>query len=615
MDGRCFPILHSTDLIRWTEHGSAMDALANDHVEYWAPEVTFWNGTFYLYYSSGDGVSMQLRVAESKQPSGPFTDSGRSLSPPGFAIDPHVFKDEDGRRWMFYATDFLEHTHIGTGTVCDRLLDPYSLAGSPLPVTRGRFDWHVFDPERMEKGGVRWYTIEGPCVLKHKGLYYEMFSAGNWKNMTYGVGYAYSDNIERNQEWTQVCDGNSIFPVMQTVPDLAIGPGHNSVVRGPDNSQLYCIYHRWDASQVARLMAVDRLEFVGKQLVIYGPSTTPEHRPTPPRVRWDSILIPHHFTETETGDQTGWSETRIPVSVGSGILLEVWVRSVQGLGTYGICIYDDSSSRLEVRINPSGHFEIFQDVGTTYPDLKHTREALPPEFRADVHHLIHIEISGRLLRAVIDGGRELKCVLPGAPIHAALFTNEASAKFEGLSYTCGWTDNFCDDGVSLGDLGWVGGLSAWSIGKMNLRRLPGTRDGVLYKPLPSSSYELVANVWLPEFASKTTYRFWPLATDTEDGPQIEIAEGASGYHVSVRGMNPENDSERMELLRDLTADHWEQFRFRVDENIFSVGCRSQMIYRGSVTKCATRIGFDASGDALVDMIRVVGLEGYPGESL
>jgi len=615
MDGRCFPILHSTDLIRWAEHGSAMDALANDHVEYWAPEVSFWNGTFYLYYSSGDGVSMQLRVAESRQPSGPFTDSGHSLSPPGFAIDPHVFNDEDGRRWMFYATDFLDHTHIGTGTVCDRLVDPYSLAGSPLPVARGSFDWHVFDPERMEKGGVRWYTIEGPCVLKHKGLYYEMFSAGNWKNRTYGVGYAYSDNIERSQEWTQVCDGDSIFPVMRTVPDLAIGPGHNSVVRGPDNSQLYCVYHRWDASQVARLMAVDRLEFVGKQLVIYGPSTTPQHRPTPPRIRWDSILIPTHIAEADTGPRSEWSEARIPASVGSGIILEVWVRAEQGSGTYGICIYDDTSSRLQIQVHPAGLFEIVQDAGHTFPDLKQTGQTLPPEFRADVHHLIHVEISGRLLRAVLDGGRELKCVLRGAPVHAALFTNGASAKFEGLSYTCGWTDTFCDDDVSLGDLGWLGGLSGWSIDMMNLRKLPNTRAGVLYKPLPSSSYELVVNVWLPEFSSKTTYRFLPLATDTEDGPQIEIAQGVNAYGVSVHGIDSEDDSERMELLHGLSTNRCEQLRFRVEENIFSVECRSQMIYSGSVTKCATRIGFDATGDARVDMIRVVGLEGHPGESV
>ena len=125
----------------------------------------------------------------------------------------------------------------------------------------------------------------------------------------------------------------------------------------------------------------------------------------------------------------------------------------------------------------------------------------------------------------------------------------------------------------------------------------------------------MVNVWLPEFSSKTTYRFLPLATDTEDGPQIEIAQGVNAYGVSVHGIDSEDDSERMELLHGLSTNRCEQLRFRVEENIFSVECRSQMIYSGSVTKCATRIGFDATGDARVDMIRVVGLEGHPGESV
>jgi len=320
-----------------------MDPLTDDHTEYWAPEVSFWNGHFYLYYSSGDGESrMQIRVAVAEKPCGPFIDSGRVLSPPGFAIDPHVFNDNDGRRWMFYATDFLNHTHIGTGTVCDRVIDPYSLAGSPLPVTRGRFDWHVFDPKRMEKGGVRWYTIEGPCVLKHKGLYYEMFSAGNWKNTTYGVGYAYSDKIDRNEEWTQVCDGDLIFPVMRTIPEQAIGPGHNSVVRGPDNSQKYCIYHRWDPSGTRREMSVDRLEFVGKELVVYGPSTSPERRPNQ-------------------------AQTRIPNRIGPGMILEAWVSAgetgEERTGTYGVSIDEE-----KIQINSAaGRFELAPGTGPALP--------------------------------------------------------------------------------------------------------------------------------------------------------------------------------------------------------------------------------------------------------
>jgi hypothetical protein len=45
------------------------------------------------------------------------------------------------------------------------MLDPLTLAGEPRPVTRARFDWQVYDPQRREKGGVRWHTVEGPAVL------------------------------------------------------------------------------------------------------------------------------------------------------------------------------------------------------------------------------------------------------------------------------------------------------------------------------------------------------------------------------------------------------------------------------------------------------------------
>src|SRR5690606_37516530 len=112
-----------------------------------------------------------------------------------------------------------------------RLRDPLTPAGAPRPVTRARYDWQVYDPQRKEKGGVRWHTVEGPFVLKRKGRYYQMFSAGNWQHPTYGVSFATSDRIERPDEWEQHADGEKILPIIRTVPGRIIGPGHNSVVR------------------------------------------------------------------------------------------------------------------------------------------------------------------------------------------------------------------------------------------------------------------------------------------------------------------------------------------------------------------------------------------------
>jgi GH43 family beta-xylosidase len=284
-DDRVFGVIHSRDLVHWEDRAGALEPLPGNHPCYWAPEVAYLDGRFHLYYSVGNEERMEIRVAVADHPGGPFVDSGRRLTREPFAIDAHVF-EEDGRRWLFYATDFLTGSHVGTGTVRDRLLDPFTLAGDPRPVTLPRYDWHVYHPNRPEKGGVRWHTVEGPFVLEHRGLLYEMFSGGNWQNPTYGVSYATARSVEKPGEWEQTADGAQVLPILRS-GDEVVGPGHNSVVRGPDNRQLYCVYHRWseDASaRMARTMAIDPLDWAGERMLILGPTTTPQPAPNPPTI-------------------------------------------------------------------------------------------------------------------------------------------------------------------------------------------------------------------------------------------------------------------------------------------------------------------------------------------
>src|SRR5438045_7476544 len=102
-DGRCFGVLHSRDLIHWRELGGALAPLDQESTCYWAPEVCYENGLFLMYYSVGNEERMQIRVARADHPAGPFTDCGVRLTTEEFAIDPHVFADDDGTRWLFYA--------------------------------------------------------------------------------------------------------------------------------------------------------------------------------------------------------------------------------------------------------------------------------------------------------------------------------------------------------------------------------------------------------------------------------------------------------------------------------------------------------------------------------
>ena len=78
-DGRIFTTLRSRNLVEWETLGGALvPPSPNRRFQYWAPEVIFNKGTFYLYYSMGgvETEKFELRVATSRQPEGPYVDTG-----------------------------------------------------------------------------------------------------------------------------------------------------------------------------------------------------------------------------------------------------------------------------------------------------------------------------------------------------------------------------------------------------------------------------------------------------------------------------------------------------------------------------------------------------------
>ena len=113
-DGRVFTVLQSTDLVDWQERGGALTPPTPDAAyQYWAPEVAYENGMFFLYYAMGgkEEEKFALRVATSRTPDGPYTDNGTPLldcERNRFTIDAHPFKDVDGQWYMFYARNFLD---------------------------------------------------------------------------------------------------------------------------------------------------------------------------------------------------------------------------------------------------------------------------------------------------------------------------------------------------------------------------------------------------------------------------------------------------------------------------------------------------------------------------
>ncbi len=192
-----------------------------------------------------------------------------------FAIDPHPFRDTDGQWYLYYAVDRLEGERVGTTVVVDRLATMTRLAGQAQVAVPATGDWQLFLAQRTMYGQVYdWHTVEGPFVREREGRYYCLYSGGNWEQLTYGVSYAVADHPLGPFKEPDVEQP----ALLRTVPGRVIGPGHNSVVEGPDGED-YLVYHAWDPELTARRMCIDRLTWGPEGPSTAGPTWTPQPVP------------------------------------------------------------------------------------------------------------------------------------------------------------------------------------------------------------------------------------------------------------------------------------------------------------------------------------------------
>lgn len=280
-DGRWCPVLRSRDLATWEYVGGAIQPLDDPpRTAYWAPEVAERDGTFYLYYSAADASADQdqrLRVAIADRPEGPFVDAGVQVLPDeGFTIDAHPFRDpSDGRWYLYFARDFFDG-RVGTGTAVAPLRDDMlGVTEPPRVVLRANADWQIFERNRhhYDKTWDAWHTVEGPFVVRHDGRYYCFYSGGAWRSAGYGVGFGVADHPLGPFEHPA---GESGPAVLQGVSGKVIGPGHNSVILGPDGATPYIVYHAWDPAHTARRMCIDPLAWTPHGPRCDGPTTTPQ---------------------------------------------------------------------------------------------------------------------------------------------------------------------------------------------------------------------------------------------------------------------------------------------------------------------------------------------------
>ncbi|MDT7543451.1 MAG: hypothetical protein QOE33_3355 [Acidobacteriota bacterium] len=640
-DGRCFGVMRSRDLIVWEELAGALAPLPGHHTCYWAPEVSYRDGKFLMYYSVGNETLMHVRIAVAERPEGPFVDSGHRLTHEEFAIDPHVFVDADGARYLFYATDFLTHTHVGTGTVVDRMIDDFTLEGRARPVTRARHDWQVYDPNRKEKGGLRWHTVEGPFVLKRKDRYYEMFSGGNWQNVSYGVSYAVSDRVLSDEEWEQHADGVKSLPILRTIPEKVVGPGHNSAVHGPDNQQLFCVYHRW--SEQGRVLAIDRMEFVGDSLAVMGPTTTPQPAPImpwfadyfgEPRAEglgdgWRCATGRWSVRDGEARQESddGAAEARCAASARS-FIAELNLRPlVDGshVGAFGVCVSEENRPQVRLMIESAARRVVVEKWERGKWSVAKA-QTLPEVFNLNVSHLLRVEADESFLRFALDDGIAFEWQEAAtrtsddvAALRPSLCTENCRAAFAGFALTRGFTDEFVER-VASRARGWTftnaKQLNEIVGGRFDEKLLHLSSGEMISRAcdvLAGDSYELVLNVKLFGEGSSgggREYVLSPGATTIANETlrfALERDDGEGGVWSLRYG--DANDSRSFALPDHFAPGEFQQFRFRREGDRLIVQAGAQVLGEVVVARAAGPISL-AAGESPValDMVRLTAIK-------
>ena len=225
----CIPISHSKDLIHWEIIGHAItnpEWSGLGHLEggrgYWAPDISYYDGRFYITatYRQNDAVEdvdalawnatpyRRQIVVSSECPEGPYSE-------PSFidedGIDPSIFTDDDGRRYMLLnrGARIFEISPDGKRQLSEAKLLYY---------------------------GHNKRAPEGSHLMKKDGWYYLFQAEG-------GTGMGHRISVARSKDLFGTYEPCPFNPIMrQNDPKQAIQRcGHGKPVKTP-NGEWYMVY-------------------------------------------------------------------------------------------------------------------------------------------------------------------------------------------------------------------------------------------------------------------------------------------------------------------------------------------------------------------------------------
>ncbi len=239
-----FKVWKSKDLKHWDD-GKVCYQLGEKSFGYcdcWAPEVTEYNGKYYMFYSARwkETKTLRLGVAVSTSPEEPFEEAfdNRPLFDFGYtAIDGSVFIDDDGQKYLYYSRDCNDNiengehqSHLYVIRLSDDLL---SVVGEPVCITKPEKEYEIIP--HINDEGVIYKWNEGPFMVKVNGEYHLMYSGNFFTTKYYCICGAKSKSPMGPFEKYDA-------PIATHIEGKVSDPGHNSMFKD-EKGQMYCAYH------------------------------------------------------------------------------------------------------------------------------------------------------------------------------------------------------------------------------------------------------------------------------------------------------------------------------------------------------------------------------------
>jgi arabinan endo-1,5-alpha-L-arabinosidase len=250
--GRGITVQTSKDMVTWQLQGRAFaqpipwtsTTIPGSTDYYWAPDISFFNGKWHLYYSvstfgknrSAIGLATNVTLNPAR-PDYQWKDEGSvfesNLTDDWNAIDPNLAIDEKGQAWLtfgsFWSGIQMIKLDSKLGIPTDKVAQIYHLASRP-------------------RGGEIKGSIEAPFIFRHGGYFY-LFASFDF--CCRGVRSTYNVRVGRARKITGPYVDREGKPMLEGGGTMVVsgsgrwhGTGHNAVYH--EGKTDWLVYHAYD---------------------------------------------------------------------------------------------------------------------------------------------------------------------------------------------------------------------------------------------------------------------------------------------------------------------------------------------------------------------------------